>query len=71
MKQVFRALSYLHSLNIVHRDIKLQNIVFLNTPDSDKDYIPIKIIDFGTAVESDYKVVPNYPAAGTMTYIAP
>ena len=43
----------------------------MNTPDSDKDYIPIKIIDFGTAVKSEYKVVQNYHIAGTMTYIAP
>ena len=30
MKQVFGALHYMHSLNIVHRDIKLENMVFLN-----------------------------------------
>lgn len=71
MKQIFRALSYMHSLNIVHRDLKLENIVFLNTKENESNFIPIKIIDFGTAVKSQYKVVQNYPIAGTLSYIAP
>ena len=42
-KQLISAVSYCHSQGICHRDLKPQNIVFLNkSPDS-----PIKIIDFG------------------------
>lgn len=58
MRQLLGALAYLHSLNIVHRDIKLDNIVFLNeiTEEYLDEFHPIKIIDFGTAVQMQYKV---------------
>jgi calcium-dependent protein kinase len=68
MKQLLSALSYMHSLNIIHRDIKLDNIVFLS---KSEDCISIKIIDFGTAVQTPHKIVQNYPIAGTLSYLAP
>lgn len=34
MKQLFSALTYMHSLDIVHRDIKLDNIVFIDRIDN-------------------------------------
>ena len=37
-------MNYLHSVGICHRDIKLDNVMFLNKNDSD-----IKLIDFGLA----------------------
>lgn len=58
----------MHSLNIIHRDIKLDNIVFLAGREG---LIDIKIIDFGTTVQAKYKVVHNYPIAGTLSYLAP
>lgn len=68
VKQLLSALAYMHSLNIIHRDIKLDNIVFLP---SEEQCIAIKIIDFGTAVQTQHKVVHNYPIAGTLSYLAP
>jgi serine/threonine protein kinase len=69
MKQLLSALAYLHKQGIVHRDIKLENIVFLEIVHKNnvKDYLHIKIIDFGTAIKlkKDKKIV------GTRFYMAP
>ena len=44
--QIMSAIAYCHEKGIVHRDLKLENILFAsNNPDS-----PIKIIDFGFSV---------------------
>lgn len=45
MKQIISALYYLQSKNIVHRDIKPQNILL----ESQENSFLIKIIDFGLA----------------------
>ncbi len=72
-KQILSGLSYLHSKNIVHRDLKLENILI-----SDKEYIEltgeeyfdIKIIDFGNARIFD-KTISNNSIVGSSYYIAP
>lgn len=64
-QQLLSALAYLHQQGIVHRDIKLDNIVFL---DSDHADYHIKIIDFGTAIR---KTEGKTKFAGTRYYMAP
>ena len=45
MKQIFSCVSYLNQMSIVHRDLKPDNMMMTNK----KDYLEIKLIDFGTA----------------------
>jgi serine/threonine protein kinase len=56
MRQIIEGMKYIHSLKIIHRDIKLDNILVTFSNDSDKNNInmlaaKIKIIDFGLAIE--------------------
>lgn len=50
MKRLLKGVKHLHKLGIIHRDLKLDNIVFEN----ENDIKSIKIIDFGFAVELGY-----------------
>jgi calcium-dependent protein kinase len=49
MKQVLRALNYIHGRNFVHLDIKFENIMFVNKEPTSL----VKIIDFGFAQRLD------------------
>ena len=57
-KQLLSGLAYLHSHNIVHRDLKLENILIQDIEKSKttgEELFNIKIIDFGTARIFDNK----------------
>ena len=58
MRQVVSAINYIHSLRIIHRDLKLDNILVKFEGENDKNQLnllkaEIKIIDFGFAAYKD------------------
>ena len=65
MYQVLMGLNYLHQKNIVHRDIKAENIYVVS-----EEEMHIKLADFGS---SDYKTTskPFHDICGTTQYLAP
>ena len=55
MRQIIKALIYIHDRNIIHRDLKLENIMVSFDSERDKEELNmmkanIKIIDFGFAI---------------------
>lgn len=65
-KQIVEGVNYLHKLNIIHRDIKLENIIV-----SDEDQVTVKMIDFGFALQNQTPETYNKVFCGTPCYMAP
>ena len=53
MKGIINGLVQVHELDIIHRDLKMENIMFLNnfTKDSSITAESIKIVDFGLSAK--------------------
>lgn len=64
--QIARGLGYIHSLSIVHRDVKPENILMT------KDWVP-KITDFGLArrLDGHSRLTADGTILGTFGYLAP
>ena len=63
-QRIIETVAYLHSMNIVHRDIKTDNILL------DKEQADIKLCDFGVSGNVDDTRWTN-DARGTIRYMAP
>jgi serine/threonine protein kinase len=60
--QMLDSIEYLHQRRVVHRDLKLENILV-------DDALNLKIADFGFASYKSIDCLKSY--RGTMTYMAP
>jgi len=60
--QLLDSLDYMHERKIVHRDLKLENILI-------DDNLDLKVADFGFATYKSIDALKSY--RGTMTYMAP
>lgn len=66
-KQMLRAVGYLHSHNIVHRDLKMENLIY----ESKEPDAQLKVIDFGFAKVWDSSKPFMQASCGSVAYVSP
>lgn len=73
MTQLLSAIKYIHSFNILHRDLKLENMVIVKKLKKDKlDKIEVKLIDFGISLDLNKASSNNTnEVLGTLVYMSP
>ena len=76
MRQIVEAVAYFHDKNIIHRDLKLDNIMVNFNNERDKENLDmmkaeIKIIDFGFATDTGSKENLARTAVGTALNMDP
>jgi len=70
MHELLVTVDYLHELFIIHRDIKTENMLFLNADGEPIEYSALKLVDFGFASE----FTPGHllkEQVGSPGYVAP
>ncbi|KAH0576804.1 Kinase, CMGC CDK [Spironucleus salmonicida] len=65
IKQILEGMEHIHSIGIIHRDIKPHNILF------DSEKMQTKIIDFGLSREAIFSKTQFSTNAGTKFFFAP
>ena len=65
LKQIVKGMVYCHQNNLIHRDLKMENLLLVK-PDDDK----IKIIDFGIAGVMNFLKWEDMDT-GSLAYMAP
>jgi len=72
MRQVFAGLQYMHSEDVIHRDLKPDNIMIIENAGGKFQDPMVKIIDFGLAVLADnVRDFKSKRVEGTVRYLAP
>ncbi|KAJ8913941.1 hypothetical protein NQ315_015178, partial [Exocentrus adspersus] len=73
VKQLVNAVYYLHKHDIVHRDIKLENILLADNPADQTDKYFIKLSDFGLSIVKTGAGIQSMlkEFCGTTIYMAP
>ena len=65
--QMLQALAYLHRRNVIHRDLKPDNVAVVQENGVDR----VRVLDFGLALTPEYLNSGASDMAGTIAYMAP